>query len=199
MFLCVNTMSDDQPFAPLFAESFLYVLMFPSCVLTLHHTSLAHPRNVIARISREIQDHRTPAAPFTSLFPLVHPAEEDLINTPSTPTVIAPVYPSSLSGSTAFVDGSLIGLSRGPGFTTTWVVYALLDDVIDGLRPVIDAMEYDVDCIDDLIMILNSTEQGDLLRRMRGATKKVTQVPRSLLLSSLKNVRNWAYIYFLDS
>ncbi|KAJ3353614.1 CorA metal ion transporter [Allomyces javanicus] len=61
-----------------------------------------------------------------------------------------------------------------------WVAYAILDDIIDALRPIIKALEFDVDGIDDLAQILPWSEQGDLLARMRRAAKRVTQLIRLL-------------------
>ncbi|KAJ1497798.1 CorA metal ion transporter [Coelomomyces lativittatus] len=61
-----------------------------------------------------------------------------------------------------------------------WIVYAILDDIMDGFLPVIKALEFDVDSIDDLVLILKSNEQEDMLTRIRGASKKVTQFMRLL-------------------
>ncbi|KAJ3367704.1 Mg(2+) transporter [Allomyces arbusculus] len=66
------------------------------------------------------------------------------------------------------------------GLAPDWVAYALLDDIVDTVRPIIKALEVDVDGIDDLAQILPWDEQADLVNRMRRATKKVTQLIRLL-------------------
>jgi magnesium transporter len=73
-----------------------------------------------------------------------------------------------------------IPLSRPGRLEPDWIVYALLDDVIDQLRPIIRGLEFDVDGIDDLANILQWSEQADLLIRVRRASKMVTHLIRLL-------------------
>ena len=54
--------------------------------------------------------------------------------------------------------------------TSDWISYALIDDITDGFGPLIQGIEYEVDTIDELVLILNDVEQGDMLRRCAGCT-----------------------------
>jgi len=65
-------------------------------------------------------------------------------------------------------------------FSPDWITYAFLDDVIDSFISVIKALEFDVDCIDDLVLVLQENEQQDMLRRVRGASQNATQLQRLL-------------------
>ena len=49
--------------------------------------------------------------------------------------------------------------------TSDWISYALIDDITDAFGPLIQGIEYEVDSIDELVLILKDAEQSDMLRR----------------------------------
>jgi magnesium transporter len=49
--------------------------------------------------------------------------------------------------------------------TSDWISYALIDDITDGFGPLIQSIEYEVDSIDELVLIIKDAEQSDMLRR----------------------------------
>lgn len=49
--------------------------------------------------------------------------------------------------------------------TSDWISYALIDDITDAFGPLIQSIEYEVDSIDELVLILKEVEQSDMLRR----------------------------------
>ncbi|KAL7411176.1 hypothetical protein BDY24DRAFT_396857 [Mrakia frigida] len=57
--------------------------------------------------------------------------------------------------------------------TSDWISYALIDDITDAFGPLIQSIEYEVDSIDELVLILNEAEQSDMLRRIGTCRKKV--------------------------
>jgi magnesium transporter len=52
--------------------------------------------------------------------------------------------------------------------TSDWISYALIDDITDAFGPLIQSIEYEVDSIDELVLILKEAEQSDMLRRFVG-------------------------------
>ncbi|EIN10781.1 magnesium transporter [Punctularia strigosozonata HHB-11173 SS5] len=57
--------------------------------------------------------------------------------------------------------------------TSDWISYALIDDITDAFGPLIQSIEYEVDSIDELVLILRDAEQTDMLKRMGTTRKKV--------------------------
>ncbi|KAG7097399.1 hypothetical protein E1B28_004749 [Marasmius oreades] len=62
--------------------------------------------------------------------------------------------------------------------TSDWISYALIDDITDAFGPLIQSIEYEVDSIDELVLILKDNlketrEQTDMLRRIGTCRKKV--------------------------
>jgi magnesium transporter len=57
--------------------------------------------------------------------------------------------------------------------TSDWISYALIDDITDAFGPLIQSIEYEVDSIDELVLILKDAEQTDMLRRIGRCRKKV--------------------------
>ncbi|EJU06318.1 hypothetical protein DACRYDRAFT_44342 [Dacryopinax primogenitus] len=57
--------------------------------------------------------------------------------------------------------------------TSDWISYALIDDITDAFGPLIQGIEYEVDSIDELVLILKQAEQSDMLRRIGTCRKKV--------------------------
>jgi magnesium transporter len=49
--------------------------------------------------------------------------------------------------------------------TSDWISYALIDDITDAFGPLIQSIEYEVDSVDELVLILKDAEQSDMLRR----------------------------------
>ncbi|KAF7724528.1 CorA metal ion transporter [Apophysomyces ossiformis] len=61
-----------------------------------------------------------------------------------------------------------------------WINYALIDDITDSFAPVIQHMELEVDSIEDLVLVLSTIEQEDMLRRIGSCRKTVMQMLRLL-------------------
>ncbi|PKI82741.1 CorA metal ion transporter [Malassezia vespertilionis] len=57
--------------------------------------------------------------------------------------------------------------------TSDWISYALIDDITDAFGPLIQSIEFEVDSIDELVLILKEAEQSDMLRRIGTCRKKV--------------------------
>jgi Mg2+ and Co2+ transporter CorA len=64
--------------------------------------------------------------------------------------------------------------------TPEWINYALIDDITDSFAPLIQHTELEVDSIDDLVLVLNGSEQNDMLRRIGSCRKTVMQLLRLL-------------------
>ena len=64
--------------------------------------------------------------------------------------------------------------------TADWILYALLDTVVDEFVPGIKLLEQEVDSIDDLVLVLRSTDQADMLRRIGVARRRVVRLARLL-------------------
>lgn len=67
-----------------------------------------------------------------------------------------------------------------------WICYGLLDDITDSFAPLIRAIEFEVDSIDELVLILKESEQSDMLRRIGYCRKRMMGLLR--LLSSKPDV-----------
>lgn len=65
-----------------------------------------------------------------------------------------------------------------------WICYALLDNIIDTFEPLIRAIEFEVDSIDELVLILKESEQSDMLRRIGYCRKKMMSLLRLLVAKS---------------
>ncbi|KAI0243506.1 CorA metal ion transporter [Massospora cicadina] len=65
-------------------------------------------------------------------------------------------------------------------FSADWINYALIDDITDSFAPMMRHIEFEVDAIDELVLILKESEQSDMLRRIGHARKKVTLLLRLL-------------------
>ncbi|GAA5814325.1 hypothetical protein MFLAVUS_007819 [Mucor flavus] len=70
--------------------------------------------------------------------------------------------------------------------TPDWICYGLLDDITDSFAPLIRAIEFEVDSIDELVLILKESEQSDMLRRIGYCRKRMMGLLR--LLSSKTDV-----------
>lgn len=57
--------------------------------------------------------------------------------------------------------------------SSDWISYALIDDITDAFAPLIQSIEFEVDSIDELVLILKEAEQSDMLRRIGTCRKKV--------------------------
>ncbi|KAJ9086219.1 CorA metal ion transporter [Entomophthora muscae] len=65
-------------------------------------------------------------------------------------------------------------------FTADWINYAIIDDITDSFAPMMQHIEFEVDAIDDLVLILKESELSDMLRRIGFARRKVTVLLRLL-------------------
>lgn len=61
-----------------------------------------------------------------------------------------------------------------------WVGYALIDDIVDEFMPQMRKIEFEVDSIDDLVLVLSQSDQAEMLRRIGRARKRVTHLMRLL-------------------
>lgn len=61
-----------------------------------------------------------------------------------------------------------------------WINYAIIDDITDSFAPLIRTIEFEVDSIDELVLILKESEQSDMLRRIGHCRKKVLGLLRLL-------------------
>ncbi|ORZ00300.1 hypothetical protein BCR43DRAFT_135887 [Syncephalastrum racemosum] len=64
--------------------------------------------------------------------------------------------------------------------TPDWICYGLLDDITDSFAPLIRAIEFEVDSIDELVLILKESEQSDMLRRIGYCRKRMMSLLRLL-------------------
>jgi magnesium transporter len=71
-------------------------------------------------------------------------------------------------------------------YAIDWICYGLLDDITDSFAPLIRAIEFEVDSIDELVLILKESEQSDMLRRIGYCRKRMMGLLR--LLSSKTDV-----------
>ncbi|KAL0093446.1 hypothetical protein F4703DRAFT_1730593, partial [Phycomyces blakesleeanus] len=65
--------------------------------------------------------------------------------------------------------------------TPDWICYGILDDITDSFAPLIYAVEFEVDSIDELVLILKESEQSDMLRRIGYCRKKMMGLLRLLV------------------
>ncbi|KAI6152395.1 hypothetical protein BKA82DRAFT_4328342 [Pisolithus tinctorius] len=72
--------------------------------------------------------------------------------------------------------------------TSDWISYALIDDITDAFGPLIQSIEYEVDSIDELVLILKDTEQSDMLRRI-GLCRRKADVVKGLAKRCNENWR----------
>lgn len=64
--------------------------------------------------------------------------------------------------------------------TADWILYCLLDDVVDEFQPFLRLLELEIDNIDDLVLMLRSPDKSELLRRIGNARKQVIRQLRLL-------------------
>lgn len=64
--------------------------------------------------------------------------------------------------------------------TPDWINYALLDDITDSFASPIQTIEYEVDSIDELVLLLRENETSDMLRRIGSCRKNVMAISRLL-------------------
>ncbi|KAJ2799822.1 CorA metal ion transporter [Coemansia guatemalensis] len=64
--------------------------------------------------------------------------------------------------------------------TPDWLNYAVIDDVTDLLAPILQGVEFDVDSIDELVLVISSSEQSDMLLRISTARKRIMMAMRLL-------------------
>lgn len=64
--------------------------------------------------------------------------------------------------------------------TPDWIGYALLDDIVDDFMGRAQAMQAESDSIEDLVLVLTSMDQHDLLRRIGQARRQIVSLQRQL-------------------
>ncbi|KAG0305889.1 CorA metal ion transporter [Dissophora globulifera] len=64
--------------------------------------------------------------------------------------------------------------------TPDWINYALLDDITDRFASPIQTIQYEVDSIDELVLLLRESETTDMLRRIGSCRKNVMSLSRLL-------------------
>ncbi|KAG0260342.1 CorA metal ion transporter [Mortierella polycephala] len=61
-----------------------------------------------------------------------------------------------------------------------WINYALLDDITDVFASPIQTIEYEVDSVDELVLLLRENETTDMLRRIGSCRRNVMNLSRLL-------------------
>lgn len=61
-----------------------------------------------------------------------------------------------------------------------WLCYALIDDITDGFAPVITAIEYEADAIEELVLLAQEYDFSFMLRKIGESRRKVMTVMRLL-------------------
>ncbi|KAG0224576.1 CorA metal ion transporter [Actinomortierella wolfii] len=64
--------------------------------------------------------------------------------------------------------------------TPDWINYAIMDDITDSFASPIQTIEYEVDSIDELVLLLRENETTDMLRRIGSCRKNVMAMSRLL-------------------
>ncbi|OLY83784.1 Magnesium transporter ALR2 [Smittium mucronatum] len=64
--------------------------------------------------------------------------------------------------------------------TPDWINYAIMDDLTDQIIPLVQTIELEVETIDELVLILSSSEQSDMLLRIGSSRKKLMCILRVL-------------------
>ncbi|KAF9114497.1 CorA metal ion transporter [Mortierella sp. AM989] len=64
--------------------------------------------------------------------------------------------------------------------TPDWINYALLDDITDSFASPIQTIQYEVDSIDELVLLLRESETTDMLRRIGSCRRNVMSLSRLL-------------------
>ncbi|KAJ2126939.1 CorA metal ion transporter, partial [Coemansia sp. RSA 678] len=64
-------------------------------------------------------------------------------------------------------------LTMQPVVTPAYIAYALIDDITDTLAPEMRSIELEVDAADELVLILSTNEQADMLQRIGAARRKI--------------------------
>ncbi|KNE64160.1 hypothetical protein AMAG_09204 [Allomyces macrogynus ATCC 38327] len=141
----------------------------------------AAPPAAEVSLPRQSDDQLSPGTPATTDSESMLLMLPDPTKARAAAVAAADCHARPASPATQAAPGAGASVVADPrGLAPDWVAYALLDDIVDTVRPIIKALEVDVDGIDDLAQILPWDEQADLVNRMRRATKKVTQLIRLL-------------------
>ncbi|KAJ1677616.1 CorA metal ion transporter [Spiromyces aspiralis] len=70
-----------------------------------------------------------------------------------------------------------------------WINYAIIDDITDQIAPIMRSVEFEIESIDELVLILSSSEQSDMLLRI-GTVRKRTMMLLRLLQGKADVVRS---------
>jgi magnesium transporter len=72
----------------------------------------------------------------------------------------------------------------GLSVTTDWINYAFIDDVIDGFLPILKFVEFEVDSIEELVLVARENEKTDMLQRIGRVRKHVNALMRLISTKS---------------
>lgn len=64
--------------------------------------------------------------------------------------------------------------------TSDWIMYFILDEIVDNFQPNIKKLEYEVDALDESTLFLKPADQTEMLRRIGRARNLVTHLARLL-------------------
>ncbi|KAJ1790468.1 CorA metal ion transporter, partial [Coemansia sp. RSA 2399] len=90
------------------------------------------------------------------------------------------VPPTLLSDNVSVADDMAMNAPLQSVVTPAYIAYALIDDITDTIAPEMRAIELEVDAVDELVLILSTNEQSDMLRRIGAARRKILTVWRLL-------------------
>lgn len=80
----------------------------------------------------------------------------------------------------ANVRGRIRQLKDYINVSPDWICYALIDDITDAFAPLIRSIEFEVDSIDELVLLLEEVDESNMLRRIGAVRKKVMGLLRLL-------------------
>jgi magnesium transporter len=131
----------------------------------------------------QVRDDREKCEMFEQyLFIVVRTVDESLVIDPWGRQIQMPVnvYIVLFSNSIVTIHHSILPcipnviyrLDRDKRFselTTDWIMYTIMDDIVDEFMPKIKEQEMEADCIDDLVLDLSKSSRHEMLKRIGAA------------------------------
>jgi len=79
-------------------------------------------------------------------------------------------------------------LELAPG----WILYMILDSIVDSFIPVVDGLDFEMKSIEDLVLLLHGAEQSELLQRIENVRKTVAALQKQMMWKGeiVKSLRN---------
>ena len=74
--------------------------------------------------------------------------------------------------------------TTGISLTAGWILYAIIDNMIQSFIPYVQAIEMEVDSVDELVLVLSESERADMVRRIWSARKRITALYRLMFAKS---------------